>query len=90
MARQGASQSALNGQRANFAREYHFANVERIAMEQIDKGKRSERFNIIFNKNIKRGEYLDLENGEKVLVRSVGSDGIITLENWDEIDPLDL
>ncbi|OGD68744.1 hypothetical protein A2996_00785 [Candidatus Campbellbacteria bacterium RIFCSPLOWO2_01_FULL_34_15] len=90
MKRQGGSHGALNAQRANFAREWHYANVERNAKEQIDKEKRSKRFDIIFNKKIKKGEEINLRDGIKALVRSVGSDGIIILENWDEIDPLDL
>jgi hypothetical protein len=90
MKRQGGSHGALKAQKAHFAREWHYANVERNAKEQIDKEKRSKRFDIIFNKKIKKGGEIDLGNDIKVIVRSVGSDGIITLENWDEIDPLNL
>ncbi|AKM84352.1 TPA: hypothetical protein DCZ46_03320 [Candidatus Campbellbacteria bacterium] len=90
MKRQGGSHAAVKAQRANFAREWHYANVENIAKEQIDKEKRSKRFDIIFDKKIKKGEEINLGDGIKALVRSVGSDGIIILENWDEIDPLDL
>ncbi|MDD2935589.1 MAG: hypothetical protein PHX25_03940 [Candidatus Pacebacteria bacterium] len=90
MKRQGGSHDALKAQRSNLAREWHYSNIERIAVEQVDKEKRSKRFNIIFNRKIKKGEEIDLGIGIKALVRSVGSDGIITLENRDEIDPLDL
>lgn len=88
MKRQGGSHDALKAQRANLAREWHYTNVENIAKEKIDKEKRSKRFDVIFNKKIKKGEEIDLGDGIKVLVRSIGSDGIITLENWDQIDPL--
>ena len=90
MKRQGGSHGALKAQRAHFAREWHYSNVERNAREQVDKEKRSKRFDVIYNKKIKKGEEIDLGEGIKALVRSIGSDGIITLENWDEIDPLDL
>lgn len=90
MKRQGTSYNALRRDMGNLAREFHYARVEQIARESIDKEKRSKRLNLIFERGIEKGAEIELSDGSKITVRFINQDGIIVAENWDEFDPLNL
>lgn len=88
MKRGNAVEVKLSSQRMNYVRDLHYGDVDRVAKSQIGAKERRRRIDIIVKMNIKKDKSFELPNGVEVLVRSIKSDGIIILDNWDEIDVL--
>ena len=90
MKKNAATCDKAKRQRADFARECHYTLVEETSLKIIDKKKRSKRLDIIVEKKIKKGSRIKMSDGSISVVRCINFDGIIHLNTWDEIDPLDL
>lgn len=88
MKRGNAVQAKLSSQKLNIVRTLHYDDVERVAKSQIGAKERRKRIDIIVKMNIKKGENFELPDGVKIFVKSIKSDGIIILDNLDEIDVL--
>lgn len=88
MKRGGAVWTKLKSQRFNYGRGLHYEDVENVAKEKAKEEKRRRRLDIIVRMNIKRDKELELPDGTKVFVKSISPDGLLTLDNWDEIDVL--
>ena len=88
MKRGNATWTKLNSQRFDFVRGLHYDDVERVAKGKMGAEKRRKRIDIIVRMNIKSNKEFELPDGTKVLVKFISPDGLITLDNWDEIDVL--
>ncbi|KKP58177.1 MAG: hypothetical protein UR51_C0008G0040 [Candidatus Moranbacteria bacterium GW2011_GWF1_34_10] len=88
MKRGNAVEAKLSSQKLNFVRGLHYDDVERVAKNQIGARERCKRIDIIVKMNIKKDKSFKLPDGIEVLVKSIKPDGIIILDNWDEIDVL--
>ncbi|MFZ2153685.1 MAG: hypothetical protein WAV16_00445 [Candidatus Moraniibacteriota bacterium] len=90
MKRGAATQGKLNMQRLNFVRELHYSRVEEVGNEKKRFEIRKRRLDIIVERGIGQNgkKEIQLPNGAVVSFRFIREDGIIILDNWDEIDVL--
>ena len=76
-------------QRGDFARDLHYANVVAVGLTKAELEKRRKRLDAIVEKGLKKGKIV-LTRGRKREIMSIDTSGMLTLENWETIDPLSL
>jgi len=88
MKRGSAVEAKLSSQKLNFVRGLHYDDVERVAKNKIEGEKRRKRLDIIAKMNIRKNKGLEMPGGIKIPFKFIKSDGLIVLDNLDEIDVL--
>lgn len=78
----------LKRQKAEFMTELRYAKIDGMSQRMVEDEKRSKRLGVIIDRSIRTGSRIKLSNGLFSCVRFIKPDGLIILENWDEIDPL--
>jgi hypothetical protein len=86
----GQSHAKLKKQRFEFVRGLHYDRVAEVGKDKAEKERREKRFDIIVTRNIKKGGTIILCDEIAYTVKSIAENGIITLNDWREIDPLNL
>ncbi len=80
----------LKEQLCRFASDCPFQNVEEVGAQKAELEKRKKRLDFIVENKITKGYEFGKINNQIVCVRCIEADGMIMLDNWDRIDPLDL
>lgn len=88
MKRKSYAQTRLDAQRRTLALEFRYACIKQSAEESLEKSKRDKRLSIILKMGIMEKGEINLPGKIKASVRFIKENGIIVLDNWDDLDPL--
>lgn len=88
MKRWSVAETKLKRQKIDFFSDLRYGSIEDIAKKEVEAECRRKRLDIIVKMNIKKGKSSELPDGSKISVRFIRGDGIIILDNWDELDVL--
>ena len=90
MKRGSSNLAKLQQQKGAFAGDLHYKQVAEVAKNSIKEKQRKGRIDILVKRGIRKGSKIKLHDGLVATVLSIDIDGMIMLDNWDKIDPLDL
>jgi hypothetical protein len=88
MKRGQANRDKMKRQIGDFLRDLHYKNVVEVGSNKEEEERRKKRYDIIVRRKFKKGEMLSVGDKE-VRIKLIRRNGIIILENWDEIDPIE-
>jgi len=79
---------AARSQRIQFYQDLHYQKVVEVGMDKAQQETRKKRIDILLERGIRKGVEVVAHNGEKLPVCAIQMNGMLLLENFDEIDPL--
>ncbi|MFA7319587.1 MAG: hypothetical protein WC022_03275 [Parcubacteria group bacterium] len=80
----------VRSQAIQYRQQVHYGRVEEVGRDRQKKEERANRIDILVQKGISKEVGLRMSGGITVPIRQITMQGIIVLDNNDEIDPLNL
>ena len=80
----------MRSQAIQYRQQIHYERVEEVARDSQKKEERAKRINILVQKGISKKAGIKIPGGITVPIRQITMQGMIVLDNYDEIDPLNL